>query len=625
MVGSRIPFMMVAALVASAAGCSDNPGSPTGEDETELVFDTSVLHEIRIEVPPEYLPALEYDHDQRIPCTFTFDGTTVQHVAIRQKGRGSQAGSLYTKPSFSVRFDELVKGQTLHGLDKLLLNNAGLDPTLVHEHLGYDLYQRANIPSRRTAHAVVTLAGTRAGDQIYGVYVIVEAVNEQFLARHFGEANDNGNLFEDEEAPDFALDPLAMDLKDRNEPGRSYARLVAFADFLNAATDDELAEHLDEYIDLEQALNSFALDMLTQHGDGFWLAAHNYYLYEHPADHRFIMIPHGMDMLFEPTGKTCGTLPDPLDLATLLGERIASHPALRERVFQALDHMLDDVWDVELMEQRIDALSMLLETSHHDDPAFMFEAAAHRESAEILKHVLHDTEQVWRPATAATCGDGVTSGSELCVSMCDDGNRIDGDGCSAQCLREFCGDWQVQPGLGEVCEDAPGCRWDCMAIIVCGDGILDESELCDDGNMVDDDWCNNDCTPNCVDETQHGEVFAFCPFATSHARTRDLCGLLHAAPAVPRSPEEQAWIASRTQEIAAGAWWIGLDSYADQWWAADGLPVTWSAWGDGQPDEPGDMPDDMGVQACALIDPALGGAWNDRPCHEQHPVVCKMF
>lgn len=626
MVGTNIRIAWMATLVAGAAACAGNPGSSGPLDETERVFDTSVLHEIHIEIPPEHVAALEYDHERRVPCTFTFDGTTLEYVTIRQKGTGSHSGSLSTKPSFSIRFDELVRGQTLHGLDKLILNNAAMDPTLVHEHLGFDLYHRAGIPSRRTAHAVVTVSGMREGPRTYGVYVLVEAVNETLLERHFGEEHDNGNLFEDENAPDFANDPYAMDLKDPDEKGRSYQRLVEFANFINTATDDELLERLHEFIDLDRAIDGFALDLLAQHGDGFWLAAHNYYLYEHPADRRFVMLPHGMDLLFDPIGRSCGVIPDAGALATTLGDRIAGHPALRARVEQAIDRVLDEVWDVAHMEARIDALSALLDASTHAEPAFLADVAAHRASRDALKQLLRDTAEVWRPTAAATCGDGVRSGSELCSSMCDDGNLTSEDGCSAQCLLEYCGDWVVQPGLGEVCEDAAGCNWDCRSIIVCGDGVRDESEPCDDGNLVDGDGCSSACAPECKQESWHGEVYAFCPLAAAHARTRDLCGSLRATPALPRSPEEQEWMLDRARAIAGGAWWIGLDSYAGQWWAGDGSPVTWYHWGEGQPDEP-ERPatPDMSAQACVLLDTAAGGAWDDRPCAEEHPFVCRRF
>ncbi len=75
---------------------------------------------------------------------------------------------------------------------------------------------------------------------------------------------------------------------------------------------------------------------------------------------------------------------------------------------------------------------------------------------------------------AVVCGDGVLEGDEVC----DDGNTLSGDGCNATCSDGDAG-YSCAPGLG------------CIAI--CGDGILAGDELCDDGNRIDDDGCPNDC------------------------------------------------------------------------------------------------------------------------------------
>ena len=45
--------------------------------------------------------------------------------------------------------------------------------------------------------------------------------------------------------------------------------------------------------------------------------------------------------------------------------------------------------------------------------------------------------------------------------QCDDNNNIDGDGCSAECVLEYCGDGIVTPGLGEECDDANDDPDDC--------------------------------------------------------------------------------------------------------------------------------------------------------------------
>jgi fibro-slime domain-containing protein len=129
------------------------------------------------------------------------------------------------------------------------------------------------------------------------------------------------------------------------------------------------------------------------------------------------------------------------------------------------------------------------------------------------------------------CGDGVIEGNE----RCDDGNAVAGDGCSALCQVEtgyrcpfprspclpVCGDGIVVAGK-EQCD--PGvaipnmnlacsttCRWNpgwaCTGSpptachrTVCGDGVKEGLEGCDDGNNLPYDGCSSDCKnePSCA-------------------------------------------------------------------------------------------------------------------------------
>ncbi|MGK0362023.1 MAG: cysteine-rich repeat protein, partial [Bradymonadia bacterium] len=63
---------------------------------------------------------------------------------------------------------------------------------------------------------------------------------------------------------------------------------------------------------------------------------------------------------------------------------------------------------------------------------------------------------------AAICGNGVVEGGE----ECDDGNVVDGDGCAADCT--------LNP--------------------ICGDGNVDAGEECDDGNIDNGDGCDAECS-----------------------------------------------------------------------------------------------------------------------------------
>src|SRR3990167_5430232 len=72
------------------------------------------------------------------------------------------------------------------------------------------------------------------------------------------------------------------------------------------------------------------------------------------------------------------------------------------------------------------------------------------------------------------CGDGLLTDSE----QCEDGNVADGDGCSMSCTLEE----------GWVCSTLP-----CRKIEDCGDTLVTGTESCDDGNAEAGDGCSPTC------------------------------------------------------------------------------------------------------------------------------------
>lgn len=152
-------------------------------------------------------------------------------------------------------------------------------------------------------------------------------------------------------------------------------------------------------------------------------------------------------------------------------------------------------------------------------------------------------------STSLLCGNGTLDGAE----ECDDGNTDPGDGCDGSCRMERCGNGRVD--TGEDCDDGntaddDGCDSDCTftcsadsdcddgavcngaetctdpgtdasacvagtpaadgttcpagvcaggvcAAVGCGDGTVTAPEQCDDGNTVDGDGCDADCTWTC--------------------------------------------------------------------------------------------------------------------------------
>ncbi|WP_420578558.1 MopE-related protein [Ekhidna sp.] len=94
---------------------------------------------------------------------------------------------------------------------------------------------------------------------------------------------------------------------------------------------------------------------------------------------------------------------------------------------------------------------------------------------------------------SAVCGDGVHDVGEIC----DDGNGESGDGCNATCdSDETCGNGYVDEG--EICDDGntvsgDGCNDTCTSDETCGNGIVDPCEECDDGNTTSRDGCSGMC------------------------------------------------------------------------------------------------------------------------------------
>lgn len=97
---------------------------------------------------------------------------------------------------------------------------------------------------------------------------------------------------------------------------------------------------------------------------------------------------------------------------------------------------------------------------------------------------------------AGPCGDGTVDAQN--AEACDDGNTASGDGCSATCAVEYCGDGATNNGIEE-CDDGgvtagDGCSEGCQ-VEYCGDGVVNNSgtEDCDDGGAISGDHCSAIC------------------------------------------------------------------------------------------------------------------------------------
>ncbi len=124
------------------------------------------------------------------------------------------------------------------------------------------------------------------------------------------------------------------------------------------------------------------------------------------------------------------------------------------------------------------------------------------------------------------CGDGVRAGNEAC----DDGDEVEDDGCTSECLVGRVAVGHPCAPDGPECVDGSYCDDVCTAHR-CGDGLLAEGEACDDGNDIEDDGCTSLCESDalgegrpCAGAERPCDRDTWCPEGADAVCTAHLCG-----------------------------------------------------------------------------------------------------
>lgn len=519
---------------------------PPPPDPSKKVFDPTKLHAIAIDVDPMYLDQLENDKVNRVPCKVTFNNEVIEDAGCRKKGGIGSVQPLSGKPGISIKFDSFKNGQDLHGLEKIILNNAVQDDSFLNEHLGYEVYRRMGIPAARTAHGIVKLNG-----ETKGLYVVAEAVSEQFLADNYGKGNDEGNLYEAPAFVDFVTDPMGLELKDEVEEARTRDDVIAFGQLVQTEPDATFAAKVKEICDLDRFITGYAIDAIFDHWDGYsYLVVNNYYMYNDPGSKRFVFMPHGMDQLFGNLDFDINSWPN-----GRLSQRVREIPELDMQFHNEVVNVLKTAWNVQELIARIDQAAAAINTNTNMDQRAVNDVASFNANVENVRMAVAYRKAILLGEPLNVCGNGVAEPGE----DCDDKNTVTGDGCSATCFFE-----------------------------------------------------------NCVNASNGGKNYAFCTDLHTAMEARLLCEGLKGTLATPESAGENDYLRATALGLAGQGYWIGLtDEEMDgTFLKSDGTNASFFAWSPGQPNG--------GTgQNCVMIDPG-GSGWNDKACSEPHGVICRL-
>ncbi len=284
-------------------------------------------------------------------ATVTVDGITRDNVGVRKKGF---VGSLSVeKPSLKIDFAEFVPGQTLAGVERLTLNNSNQDPSLLKSCLTYYMFAAAGLPAPRCNFAHVRLSG-----QDLGIYANVEPINADFVKAHFDDAS--GNLYEGT-LSDFRDGFDATFEKETNTEDESHADIAALAAALTS-DDAGLLSSLQPLVDLDEYATHLAMEVMTNHWDGYSNNNNNFYVYGDPgAGFRFIVSgPDGALQTNNPF--EAGPLaPASIFATAVLPRRLYLSPEGQALYHSKLQDVMATVWDEAAFIAEADRMQALIE------------------------------------------------------------------------------------------------------------------------------------------------------------------------------------------------------------------------------------------------------------------------
>ncbi len=153
-------------------------------------YDNSSVPELRLKFDQknwaEDLDSLRIYGDGHLIGGATIDGSKYENVGIRYRGsRSFQTGS--KRNAFHIKINYINKNQNHLGYKTLKLSNALRDPSMIREVLSYEI-ARQYMPAPKANHIKLYI-----NDEYYGLFINLEAINDQFLEQHFGSSD--GSFF----------------------------------------------------------------------------------------------------------------------------------------------------------------------------------------------------------------------------------------------------------------------------------------------------------------------------------------------------------------------------------------------------------------------------------------------
>ncbi|MBR6935735.1 MAG: CotH kinase family protein [Clostridia bacterium] len=315
-------FMLTAVLIAGAFGCEkedDDPSNPSGTYQPGMTTDEKfaanyqsllkgdTIINVAITISDAYYAEiLAAPEDETYYSADIKIGTdTVSKIGLRTSGNTDLSefeDNSQSRYSYKVKFDKYVDKQKYVKLDEMYLLNLKSDPSYMRAYLAYSAFREIGGNSPLCSYANLSINGTSQG-----LYLAVEAVDDAFLKRVFGD-NDGVNLYKAAEGADLLSTASLALLDQKNGDDETKTDLQQLIQILNEMPEGEKGD-IESILDVDSALRYIAVctglgiykSYLSKNPDNYYLAV---------KEGKFYIFPWNVNSAFGAAGKDNGVSVD---------------------------------------------------------------------------------------------------------------------------------------------------------------------------------------------------------------------------------------------------------------------------------------------------------------------------
>lgn len=281
-------------IYTSNKGIALSTASSQKTAEYDSIFKKDSVIDIKIDVVQKDWESMLANptKEEYKSANITINGTTIKNVGFRTKGNltlRSVASSDSDRYSFRIKLDKYVDGQNILGLDEFVVNNMYSDPSYMREYLSYEVLKSIGVDVPDTTYANIYING-----KLYGFYLCVEAIDDSFLQKNFG--NNTGNLYKQDQGSTLKYVEGSNYDKSELKVGKDEAKtgLKNFIKTLNEMPEGQKG-NIESVLDVDSALKYIAANTVLGNYDSYnGNNSHNYYLYEQNG--KFAVIPWDYNM-----------------------------------------------------------------------------------------------------------------------------------------------------------------------------------------------------------------------------------------------------------------------------------------------------------------------------------------